>query len=163
VEKVIDRIIEELNLLKDRTYEEGGFSDEIDLVGDVWWGDPGILDADQYPFVFVAPDTSEPDGGTTANTKRTLTIRIGILIDPREYYDTTETVEATASRELVRLIESIEQHFERKTIRMPGGLGEGTLGVEVGTTAYAIQLRGDLYAQSAQLTLSVDRQRPRLN
>lgn len=164
MEEVIDKIVEQLNLLADLSFDEGGFRDEISLVEDIWWGDPGILSNEQYPFMFVEPVTSEPNRelGTTRSAGRTLTIRIGLLADPREFYDTEERTEATASREMVRTLENIERHFERKTLGMPGVLGEGVKGVEVGTTLYATQVRGSLYSIGAQLTLNVDRQRPRL-
>lgn len=162
MEKVIDAVITELNTLKDKDYDEGGFRDEIDLE-EVWFDDPRILPSESYPFIYVAPGTSRKVNEQTGFIDRDLTILIGLLVDPREFYDVTEVSEATASREMLRTVYAIERHFERKTLRMPGGLAENTKNVEVGETVYSQQLRGDLYGRSALVTLTVRKQYPRLD
>ena len=159
---VIDAVIEQLNILKGIDYEDGGFRDEID-VEQVWFDDPRILPTEQYPFIFVAPGVSRKTGESTQFIERTLTVQIGLLVDPREFYDASEATEQTASREMMRTMDSIERHFERKTLRVPGGLVDNTKGIEVGETVYSQQLRGDVYGRSALTTLSIPVQRRRLD
>lgn len=162
MEKVIDAIIEQINLIKDLDYDEGGFRDEIDLE-EVWFDDPRILPSESYPFIYVAPGTSRKTNETTQFIDRTLTISVGLLVDPREFYDVDEVAETTASREMLRTVDAIERHFERKTLRLPNGLAENTVGLEVGETVYSQQLRGDLYGRSALITLQVVKRYPRID
>jgi len=161
VEEVIDAIIAQLNEIRELDYDAGGFRDEIDIE-QVWFDDPRILPAESYPFIYVAPGTSRKTSETTQYIDRTLTISIGLLVDPREFYDEDEVAETTASREMLRTVDSIERHFERKTLRLPDGLAENTVGLEVGETVYSQQLRGDLYGRSALITLQVVKRYPRL-
>lgn len=162
MEEVLDAIIAQLNIIKDRVYAEGGFRDEIPIEA-VWFDDPRILPAESYPFIYVAPGTSRKTGEQTGFIDRTLTIQIGLLVDPREFYDAEEVTETTASREMLRTVDAIERHFERKTLRLPDGLADNTKNVEVGETVYTQQLRGDLYGRSALITLNVDKRYPRLD
>ena len=162
MEEVLDAVIAQLNIIKDLDYDSGGFKDEIDIE-DVWFDDPRILPSESYPFIYVAPGTSRKTSENTGSIERTLTIQIGLLVDPREFYDESEVTEISASREMLRTVDSIERHFERKSLRMPSGLSENTKGVEVGETVYTQQLRGDLYGRSALITLSVKKQYPRLD
>ncbi len=159
---VLDAVIAQLDIIKDVPYAEGGFLDEINLVDDVWFDDPRILPQSQYPFMFVEPVNTVKSSETTKDIERELTIRIGLVVDPRLYYNANEIVETSASREMIRTVEAIRRHFERKSLRMPGGLSENTTGLEVGSTDYVQQLRGDLYGRSAQITLRVRKKYPRL-
>lgn len=161
MEEVIDAIIAAINSIKDLDFLEGGFRDEID-VESVWFDDPRILPAESYPFIYVAPGASRKTNETTAFIDRTLTISIGLLVDPREFYDVNEVAETTASREMLRTVHSLERYFERKSLRLPNGLAVNTVGLEVGETVYSQQLRGDLYGRSALITLSVIKRYPRI-
>lgn len=161
MDKVLDAVVEQLNTLKDLDYSDGGFNDEISLAGDVWFDDPRILPEEQYPFMFVAPVTSRKVNENTSYIERELTIAIGVVVDPRAYYNVDEVVEVSASRELIRTAENIARHFERTTLRKPNGLSENTTGLEVGSTDFGQQLRGDYYARSAQVQLTVRKKYPR--
>lgn len=160
---VLDAVIAQLNDIKDLPYAEGGFLDEIDLVDDVWFDDPRILPENQYPFMFVTPVSTEKSSETTTFIDRTLTIRVGLLVDPRDYYDETEVVETSASREMIRTMDAIRRHFERRSLRRPGALSVNVIGIEAGRTEYLQQLRGGLYARSATLTLLVTKRYPTLS
>jgi len=162
MEEVLDAVIAELNIIKDLPYDEVGFLDEIDLVDDIWFDDPRILAEDQYPMMYVEPVTTNKVGETTKDIEREETVRIGLVVDPRNYYSTDETSEQPASREMIRTMGSIRRHFERTRLRIGGGLAENTTSVEVGSTDYPQQLRGDLYVRTAQLTLRVRVKYPRL-
>lgn len=163
MDSVLDAVIAQLNTLKDLDYSEGGFLDVIDLVDDVWFDDPRILPDESYPFMFVAPVSTSKASETTGAVERSLTIVIGLVVDPRSYYDETERVETSASREMIRTAENIRRHFERKSLRVPNGLAENTAGIEVGSTDFGQQLRGDYYARSAQITLVVRKKYPHLD
>lgn len=162
MEQVLDAIVAQLNIIKDIPYDEGGFLDEIDLAEDIWFDDPRILAEDQYPFMFVEPVQTDKVGETTKDIEREHIVRVVLVVDPRAYYDETEISEQSASREMIRTVESIRRHFERTSLRVPGGLAENTTGLEVGQTAYPQQMRGDLYVRSAQLTLRVKKKYLRL-
>jgi hypothetical protein len=162
MEEIIDRVVAELNAIKDLDYADGGFKDEIDLADDIWWGDPGLLPQQNYPFITVFPETSSPASETTGTIHRDNRIVIALILDPREYYDETEITETSGSREIVRTMTAIEKHFERTSLRRPGGLASGSREVTVGVTEYAPPMRGALFARAAQLTLIVPAQRPRL-
>jgi hypothetical protein len=163
MEEVLDAIIEQIDLLADTPREDGGFRDEIPLVDDVWFGDPKILPSQNYPFIYVEPVTSEKTSETTQSITRRLTIRVGIVTDPTEYWSEEEVVETSGSREMVRAIESIEQRFEKKTIRNVGDLAPGVTAVDVGTTTYNTQVRGDYLATQAEIIILVDVKRSTLS
>lgn len=162
MEKVLDAVIAQLHILRGLDYSDGGFRDEMPI-NEVWFDDPRILPIESYPFIYVAPGTSVKTMEDTSSVERTLTIQIGLLVDPRLFYDETEFTENSASREMLRTINSIERHFERKSLRLPGGLSENVKGIEVGQTAYTQQLRGDVYGRSALVTLEVKKRYPRLD
>ena len=161
MEQVLDAIRDELDSLAGLDYDEGGIRDQIELAEDVWWGNPGILAITQYPYLYIEPVLSVPQGETTGRMTRTLTVRVVLLIDPRSLYDVDEVVEQTASREMVRAMTAIEAHFEKTSLRIPDGLAVNTQKVTVATTEYAQQVRGELYSLGASIVLSVDQRRPR--
>lgn len=162
MEEVINAIVAQLDIIADLTRANGGFADQIRLAQNVWWGNPGVLADQQYPFIYVEPVLSVPQSETTGTKTRTLTIRIVLLADPRELYDETEIVEATASREVVRTMESIERWFEKTSLRAVNGLAEGVTDLEVASTEYAQQLRGTLYSTGASILMSVNLKRPKV-
>lgn len=157
MEIVVDRLVEELDILAAKDYDEGGFRDEIELAQTVWWGDPLIVAEQQYPLLYVQPVSTTDARGTTSEVWRDLTIQIVLLADPRTLYDEAEIVEATASRELVRASSAIERHLETINLAMPGGLGEDSRSVVVRETTFPPQLRGSLMLSSAVLTVVVQK------
>lgn len=163
MEEILDAIIAQLNIIKDLDYSDGGFRDEIDLVQNIWFGNPGILPSQQYPYIYVEPQQSVPRDANTGRIRRALTVRIILLLDPRELWDDSEIVEATASREMIRTMDSIERWFEKDQFRTPDGLTPGVHSVVVSTTEYAQQVRGALYSQGASILLTIDKSRPRIS
>jgi len=156
MEEVLDAIVAQINILADTPRSDGGFQDEILLVDDVWFGDPKILPAQNYPFIYVEPVTDEKTSETTQSITRRLTIRVGVVVDPTEYWSEAEVVETSGSREMVRTIESIQRRFEKKTIRNVGDLADNVTAVDVGTTTYNTQVRGDYIATQAEVIILVD-------
>ena len=157
MEQVIDRLREELDILKELDYEDGGFKDEVDLADSVWFGDPETAADHQYPLMYVQPVNEVPAGGTNSQVFKDLTIEIACLVHPRTEWDETEVVEATATRELLRIGSSINRRLETIDLDMPGGLGENTRKVTVTETAYPSQTRGALLLSSVVLTVVVQK------
>lgn len=160
MEEVIDKLVADLQVLADTPYGAGGFSDEMPLESEVYWGEsPETLGIEDYPLVEVAPVRSEPAGGTTGTVFRDLTIRVTLLYDPQAFYDASETHEATASREVVRTMDTIEIYLEQTSKMMLDGLVRSAV---VGATDYAPLLpRGAVNVRSASATIDVQIQRTR--
>jgi len=160
MELILDKLVADLQNLADTLYADGGFSDEMPLESYVYWGEaPSTLGIEEYPLLEVVPVTSEPAGGTTGNVNRALTIRVTLLYDPVPFYDASETAEATASRETVRTMDSIEQYLEKTTKMQLDGLARSAV---VGATEYASLLpRGTVNMRSASATINVEIQRQR--
>lgn len=162
MEKTLDAVIEQINLARQLDFDEGGFSDQISLnESDIWFGDPKVLPEQAYPFMFVEPVSTVKTSENTQFITRHETIRVGLVVDPRDFFNAAAITEVSATREQVRTMDNIERWFEKTTLRMPNGLVPNSKGLEVGTTTYASQLRGTLAASGAQLLLEVDVQYPR--
>jgi hypothetical protein len=162
MERFIDAVVEQIDIVKALDQSEGGFADQIELAQDVWWGNPGVIADQQYPLIYVEPVVSVPESETTGTKTRTETVRLVLLADPRVLYDPTEIVEATASREVVRTMESIEAWFEKTSLRVVNGLFEGCTKLVVASTEYAQQLRGTLYSTGASILLTADVKRAKV-
>jgi len=157
MEQVIDRLVEELDILKDLDFDEGGFRDEVDLADDVWWGDPNTAADQQYPLMYVQPVNEVPAGGTNSQVFKDLTIEVACLVDPRTEWDETEVTEATASRELVRIGSAVNRRLETININLPGSFVERVRSITVTETSYPSQTRGALLLSSVVLTVVVQR------
>ena len=159
MEEVIDKLQIDIQELANTPFSVGGFSDEISLNSPVYWGELPLAGVEAFPAIEIVPILSEPAGGTTTEVWRDLTIRVTLLFDAREFYDTTETSEATATRECVRTMESIERYLEKTSKVHLDGLVRKA---EVGATEYAPQLpRGTVNVSSASATVEVQIARPR--
>lgn len=162
MEEVLDAVIAQLEIMKVTLVADGGLSDEVTFDGDVWFGDPGPIPQDNYPFLYVAPVIDVPNSGTTRDSKRELTIRIGILIDPVGIYEQPDIAELPDSRRVVRIAEKIQRWFEKTSLRTPNGLVPNvTEDVVVGNTEYTSQLRGFIQSQGAEVNLTVPVRYPR--
>lgn len=158
MEQVVDAIVTELTQLKDTPSSLGGCSD-IMTIEAVYWGDPGIIPVNSYPCFTVQPVRDLPDIETTGYEVRDLEVLITLLIDSREYWDAT-VLEATGDRQLVQVMEKVRNWFRTDTNRHLDGLA-GTREVSASSTDYMVQVRGSVLAKSAQVTLTVNKQRER--
>lgn len=156
MEDVVDAIVAELELFKDTTSASGGCSD-IMTIEAVYWGDPGIIPVNSYPCFTVQPVQDLPDIETTGYEVRDLQILITLLIDSREYWDAT-VLEVTGDRKLVQVMEKVRNWFRTDHNRSLSGL-VGTREVKASATDYMVQVRGSVLAKSAQVTLTVNKQR----
>lgn len=161
--EIIDAVTRELQTLAGTDSDSGGFRDRIELPQSVWFGNPGILPDNLYPYIYVEPVIGVKESETTANITRRYNVRIVLLIDPRNLYDETEVTEQTASREMIQTMEAIEQHFEKTTLRKPDGLAPGVMKVDLAATEYAQQIRGTFYSLGASILLEIDGRRLRID
>jgi hypothetical protein len=163
MEQVIDAVIEQLNQMRVLDRSDGGFADAVELSDAVWWGDPKILPEQAYPFMFVEPVTTVKTSENTGYITRHETVRVGLLVDPRDFFNqaSAQDTETPETREMVQTMDAIERWFEKTTLRLPNGITLGSKGLEVGTTSYDTQLRGDYFSSTAMLMLEIDVRYPR--
>jgi hypothetical protein len=159
VEEVVDAIIAELTTLKNTASAGGGISDIITIEA-VYWGDPGIIPVNSYPAFLVQPVRDLPDIETTGYEVRDLEVLVTCLIDSRSYWDAT-VLEATGDRQLTQVMEKVRNWFRTDSNRQLDGLA-GVREVVASATDYMVQVRGSVVAKSAQVTLTVNKQRGRV-
>jgi hypothetical protein len=159
VEQVVDAIIAELQTLVETDSLGGGISDIL-TVEDIYWGDPGILPVNSYPAFLVQPVRDLPDIETTGYEVRDLEVLVTLLIDSRSYWDASAS-EATGDRKMTQVMEKVRNWFRTDSNRSLDGL-DGVREVVATNTDYMIQVRGSVIAKSAQVTLTINKQRGRV-
>lgn len=159
MEDVVDAIVAELELFKDADSASGGCADILTIEA-VYWGDPGIIPVNSYPAFTVQPVRDVPDIETTGYEVRDLEVLVTLLIDSRAFWDAT-VLEATGDRQLVQVMEKVRNWFRTDHNRSLGGLS-GTRELKASATDYMVQVRGSVLAKSAQITLTVNKQRQRV-
>lgn len=158
MEDVVDVIVSELELFKNTDSVDGGCAD-IMTIEAVYWGDPFIIPVNSYPCFTVQPVRDLPDIETTGYEVRDLEVLVTLLIDSRAHWDAT-VLEATGDRQLVQVMEKVRNWFRTDHNRSLSGL-LGTREVRASATDYMVQVRGSVIAKSAQVTLTVNKQRQR--
>jgi hypothetical protein len=158
VEDVVDKVIEDLEALSEAGDEDNGLAD-IMTIEAVYFGDPLVIPVNSYPCFMVQPIRDGPESETTGYEVLDLTILITLLIDAREFFDST-VLEATGDRELVRAIERVRNHFRRDSKRSLDSL-PGIREVKATAAEYNVQVRGGVIAKAAQVTLLINHQRSR--
>jgi len=158
MEDVVNSIVTELELFKDTASAAGGCSDILTIEA-VYWGDPGVIPVNSYPCFTVQPVRDLPDIETTGYEVRDLEVLVTLLIDSRAFWDAT-VLEATGDRVMVQVMEKVRNWFRTDHNRSLSGLG-GTREVRASATDYMVQVRGSVIAKSAQVTLTVNKQRQR--
>lgn len=160
MESVIDYIKADLEAFADATDADGGIADIVGTDVVVFWGDPGIIAVQNYPCFTVEPVQGQPAGGTTQTENRDLTVLITFLMDAREYWDVGSPEEATGDRTLVRVADRLEARYASKAKSLLDRM-QGVRSVSVSGTQYTPQPRGAVFAKSAEMTLTVNKSRPR--
>lgn len=150
MEKIIDKLIEEITLLNQTDSANGGIADVLPLNA-IYFGDPGIIPASLYPCVTVSPDFTSPDGGTTGYDNTNHRIEISVLIDARQYFDSTVD-EAQGDRLIVQAITAINRWFQTRRNRTLDGTVQ-KLSIEA--TQYRKRERGQVFAREAGTTFVV--------
>jgi hypothetical protein len=158
MESVVDAVVSELETFIATTSAYGGCSDILTIEA-VYWGDPGIIPVNSYPSFTVQPIRDAPDIETTGYEVRDLEVLVTLLIDSRAFWDAT-VLEATGDRQLVKVMEKVRNWFRRDHNRSLSGL-VGVRELKASATDYMVQVRGSVLAKSAQVTLTVNKQRQR--
>ncbi len=153
MEEVLDGLIAQVTLWSEATVADGGVADLI-TIRSVYFGDPGVLPAFNYPSTYVQGTKDDPDIETTGYEVVNLTILIGIMIDAREFFNAS-VEEATGDRDLTRAAGSLRRWLRRDSNRTLNGTVRD---VKVLTTEYVPEVRGEVITKSAQLTLVVNKQ-----
>ena len=155
MEAVIDKLVAEATAFKSTPEADGGCSDILDIQA-VYFGDPGLIPAALYPCVTVEPVRDAPVSETTGFDVRDLEVTVTVLIDAREYFDSTVD-EADGDRQLVKTVSLLQRWLRRTANRQLDGLA-GVREVKVQSTDYMGQVRGSVVAKSAQVSLLVNKQ-----
>jgi hypothetical protein len=158
VEDIVDAIVAELELLKDATFADGGCSDILTIEA-VYWGDPGIIPVNAYPCFTVQPVRDLPDIETTGYEVVNFEVLITLLIDSREFWNAS-VLEATGDRQMVKVMKNVRNWFRTDHNRSLRGQ-DGVREVKASGTDYMVQRRDSVVAKSAQVTLTVNKQRER--
>lgn len=82
VEAIVDKIIEELEIVVVTDSDDGGIADIVQVEA-VYFGDPGVIPVNSYPCLMVQPVRDIPDIETTGYEVRDLEVLITLLIDAR--------------------------------------------------------------------------------
>ena len=155
MEQVIDKLISEMELLK----ETDEFMSVFDIQTDVKFDDPGIVMVGEYPYIYVTPITEEPKTATVGLAGydvSLLTLQIGMVINAADYFDPSVS-EMPGSRELVRSVSLIRKRLRRLSKRKLDGL-EGVRDMVVLSTNYVPDLRDNVFVRVAATTVTVERQ-----
>lgn len=158
MEDVVDAIVSSLETFKNTDSADGGCADIL-FVEAVYWGDPGIIPVNSYPAFLVQPVRDLPDIETTGYEVRDLEVLVTLVVDSRAYWDAS-VLEANADRKMVQVMEKVRNWFRRDSTRSLNGL-LGVREVVASATDYMVQVRGSVIAKSAQVTLTVNKQRGR--
>ena len=150
--QTIDALIQELQTLVDTT----PFQSVMEMETEVKFGDPGLVLATEYPYIYVQPISDNPRSETIGRTgwdTRVLQIEIGVVIDQSEYYD-PDNNEISGLRELLEASSLIRGELRRLQKRSLGGQVQT---VAVSSTNYEPQLRGDAFVAVARTMLGVEK------
>ena len=157
--EVVNKVIEELNLLSSTSSAYGGLDGLIDVTTSAKFGDPGWVLYDEYPFFIVMPIgevmVSETIG-MAGRDVRNLSIQIVLLLRANEYFDKTIT-DSEVDRLLVAVSLRVRQWFARMGKRQLEPVA-GVRSVNIPTVTYAPQERGEVFAKSAIINMVVQKQ-----
>jgi hypothetical protein len=152
MESVVERIISELSALKDT--EE--FEDIMEIQS-VYWGDPGIVNVDEYPYLYVEPNVDTPISSTAGRAGydvRDLTVSVGLVVNASDFFDPTVD-EVSGSRAQVRAMALMRKLFAR----LSKTTFDGTVrSVKINSTNYVPDLRNQVFIRVALTTLVVQKQ-----
>lgn len=156
MEIVVDKVISELTLLSETSSSDGGIADIL-KVESVYFGDPGIIPVWLYPAILVQPIRDAPVSETTGYEIRNLEVLISLIIDSREFFE-KDAEEAKGDRKLTQAAGAMRQWLRRVANRRLDGEAGSVREVAVDATNYMVEVRGQVIAKSAQLTLTVNKQ-----
>jgi hypothetical protein len=155
---LLDKITEELKLFAAADVSVGGLNGLIQI-NSVQKGDPGWITAYEYPYLMVQTQPINPKSETMGRTGYdvlTHTYALSIMVDATDYFnpdvsgnDAEGPLEDAATLMLL--------WFRRLANRQLDGL-DGVRNVVVGSVDFPADARGEVFARSALLLLTVERQ-----
>lgn len=155
MEEVTDKIVSEITLFHETPQADGGCQDILEIAA-VYFGDPGVIPVNSYPCFTVQPEQDVPVSETTGYEVRDLRLLITLLIDARDFFN-ADALEATGDRQIVRTMGLLRKWLRRTANRRLDDM-EGVREVQVASTDYLVQVRDEVVAKSAQISLTVNRQ-----
>jgi hypothetical protein len=150
--EAMDAIVDILEAMRSSPY----FQEIMEMDTEVKFGDPGLVIATEYPYIYVQPiaEASQKETmGRTGYDIRDLAIEVGVVIDQSEYFDAS-TTEISGLRELLLASSRIRAELRTLTNRNLGGIARD---VKVPSIQYEPQVRGDAFTAVAKLSLVVSR------
>lgn len=158
MEAVIDKLYAELQAFSSAYASAGGCSDTLGIE-EVYWGDPGVIPAINYPCFVIEPVEDTPLSENTGSERRELEVSIQLLQDARDDFDAS-AADANGDRKRVRVMGNLRRWLRTLANRQLDDL-DGVLEVKVTKTSYMGQVRGSVIAKSASITLLVQKQYPK--
>ena len=153
MEDTLDRIISELEAL----VATDEFKDIMEIQS-IYWGDPGLVSVDEYPYLYVEPNVDNPISSTAGRAGydvRDLTVSVGLVINASDFFDPAVD-EVSGSRAQVRAMALIRKLFARLS---KSSLGSPTTrSVKVNATNYVPDMRNAVFVRVALTTLVVQKQ-----
>jgi hypothetical protein len=152
MEQAIDTIISELTTLIATVEFEN-----IMEIQSVYWGDPGLVSVDEYPYLYVEPNVDNPISSTAGRAGydvRDLTISVGLVVNASDFFDPSVD-EVSGSRAQVRAMALIRKLFARLSKASLGGTARS---VSVNSTNYVPDMRNQVFVRVALTTLVVQKQ-----
>jgi hypothetical protein len=155
MEAVIDKLSSELSSFMGVAAAYGGCYDTLPIQA-VFWGDPGIIPAFDYPCFVIEPVRDSPLSENMGSERRELEVTVQLLQDARDDFNASAN-EANGDRKRVQTMGNLRKWLRRLANRQLDGQ-EGVLDVKVTNTDYTGQVRGSVIAKSASITLLVQKQ-----
>ena len=155
MEEVVDRLITEIDELR----QTADFTSVISIDTETKFDDPGLVMADEYPYIYVAPVSEQPKAETMGRVGydiRFLEIQIGIVINAADYFDPAVT-ESPGSREIVGAANKVREHLRRLSKRNLDSM-TGVRNMVVQAINYVPDVRDKTFVKVAVITLIVERQ-----
>jgi hypothetical protein len=160
MEQVLDKLIAEMEHLRQTLSEDGGIADIVDVTAETKFDDPGLVTIDEYPYLFVSPISEAPNFETLGRVGydvRTLTVLVGLVLNASDYFDPSVS-ETPGTRVLVQAMSKIRAHLRRLAKRNLDFTAGQVRNVVVQSTNYVPDLRGDAFVRMAVTTLVLDKQ-----
>jgi len=152
MEQTLDIIISELESL----VATDEFKDIMEIQS-IYWGDPGLVSVDEYPYLYVEPNVDNPISSTAGRAGydvRDLTVSVGLVINASDFFDPAVD-EVSGSRAQVRAMALIRKLFARLSKSSLGGTSRS---VKVNSTNYVPDMRNQVFIRVALTTLVVQKQ-----
>lgn len=155
----MDAVVDALRAELDALTLTDEFKQVMYITSDTKYDDPGLVVVGEYPYIYVAPVSDEPNGetmGLTGYDIRRLTLQVGVVVNAADFFEPT-VAELPATRELVQASNLIRRRLRRLSKRNLDDL-EGVRSMVVQQTNYVPDMRDNVFVRVAITTVTVDKQ-----